>query len=564
MTAERSLPGVPAAPGRAAGPALRARSFAAEPAAAAHGAAEERERAERALAAAGAELERVAAELRDRGEHDGAAIVEANAQICADPALRAEVAAGAAAGRSAPAAIEAAIAVFAERIASLPDPLLAARAADVRSIGRRALAQLDGGAASSARGDGEVLVGEELGPADVLELDGVAAIALARGAPGAHASIIARSLGLPMVVGLGDAILAVGENAPLLVDGDAGVVTVDPAPSTIARLRRSAPAPLAAADRAPVLTADGRRIAVLVNASGAAEVRAGIEAGADGIGLLRSEIAFLDAAAWPSEAEHRAALAPLLELLPAGFTCTARTLDFGADKTPPFLAGTSSRGIELQLASAGALAAQMRALERVAAGSRLRVLLPVVQRVEQIDAARELLPAGAELGAMIETVAALQAAPELLAACDFASVGTNDLAHELLGVERTAAVEVPAHEPRVLDAIRLLADHARSLDVPLEVCGEAASDRTALPLLIGLGVDELSVGAAFVAPIKAWLRGVGRDRLQALAERALGCADAAEVAELVGAELAGERLDRGAELLERLGGVGTARAQLHG
>ena len=162
---------------------------------------------------------------------------------------------------------------------------------------------------------------------------------------------------------------------------------------------------------------------------------------------------------------------------------------------------------------------------------------------------------------MIETAAGLAAAPALLDACDFASIGTNDLAHELLGTERVGALNAAAFEPRVLEAVRVLAGHARSRRRPLEVCGEAASDATALPLLVGLGIDELSVGAAFVAPVRAWLRGAERDRLTALATRAVQCADAGEVARLVAAELGAERSDRGAEHLERLGGIGAGGPQ---
>lgn len=558
MSAERTLRGTPASPGLAGGRVrrLEAAATAATPAASAD---EERGRAERALGEAAAELELAAATLRARGEEAEAEILAANAQICADPALLAEVVAGVERGEPAAAAIAAAADSFARLIESVPDPALAARGADVRSVGRRAVATMlgEGGAVPAAAG-GEILVAIDLGPADVLDLDGVAGIALAGGAPAAHAAIVARSLGIPMVVGLGERVLEQASGRPLVLDGAAGTATVDPAPS---RLAAPAAAPGLEPDLRPAATADGVPLPVRVNAAGPAEVRAGVRAGAEGIGLLRTEIAFLDAGAWPTAAEHRAALRPVLAALPAGAGCTVRTLDFGADKTPPFLAGTSGRGVELQLAAAGALEAQLRALALERRDLDLRVLLPVVESVDQIEAARDSLPAVAQLGAMIETVAAVAAATELLDRCDFASVGSNDLAHAVLGVDRAAAAAASAHHPRVLEAIRTIAAAATAAGVPLEVCGEAASDPTALPLLVGLGVSELSVGAALVAPVKAWLRGADRERLTALAERALRLDGEQEVAALVAAELGAQGSDQGAELLDRLRGIGPVGAQ---
>src|SRR5215217_9463371 len=147
-------------------------------------------------------------------------------------------------------------------------------------------------------------------------------------------------------------------------------------------------------------------------------------AGAEGVGLLRTELAFLEAPAWPTEDDHRAALAPVLNALP-GLTATVRVLDFGADKTPPFLAGTAQRGLALLLGHAVELEAQLRAIGAAGAATELRVLLPLVESPDQIAAIRPLLPVGAQLGAMIETRAAVAAAHEIAAAADFVSIGTN-------------------------------------------------------------------------------------------------------------------------------------------
>jgi phosphoenolpyruvate-protein kinase (PTS system EI component) len=205
-------------------------------------------------------------------------------------------------------------------------------------------------------------------------------------------------------------------------------------------------------------------------------------------------------------------------------------LDFGGDKTPPFLAGTAQRGIALLLGAPEALRAQLEAL--AAARGDVRVLLPLVEDPAQVEAVRRwtALP----VGAMVETPAAAAAADALAAAADFLSLGTNDLAHATLGTDRFGSGHAPAYDPAVLRHIATTARAAAAARTPLEVCGEAASDPVALPLLLGLGIRELSVGAARVATVRRWVRALSAQRCAQLAERALACADAAGVEALVG------------------------------
>jgi len=282
-----------------------------------------------------------------------------------------------------------------------------------------------------------------------------------------------------------------------------------------------------------------------VNAATAAEARAGLRAGAEGIGLLRTELAFLDAPSWPSEAAHRAALEPVLVPL-AGRTATVRVLDFGADKTPPFLRGTPLRGLALLLGHAGELEAQLRAIGAAGSATDLRVLLPLVESAGQIAAIRPLLPAGAQLGAMIETRAAVAAAPAIAAAADFVSIGTNDLTADVLGEDRFEPGAAVAHDPRVLAAIAAACDAARDAGRVVEVCGEAAGDPLLLPLLVGLGVRELSTGAARVGATRAAVRALDVDTARRMARAALAAPDAGAVATLVrqAGHAAAERLDR--------------------
>jgi phosphoenolpyruvate-protein kinase (PTS system EI component) len=545
--AEHRLPGLPAAPGKAAGRARFAHEAPADAPASRGDAAEEAARARAALAGAAAELDALAERLRAAGDAEAADIVATGVLMAQDPALAAVVEAEIAAGASAAEALRTACDRHADAIAALGDATLAARADDVRSLGRRAAAQLKGVrplevAHRSKGSDPCVLVADDLGPADVAELpEGVVGIALARGGPSAHAAVIARGLGIPMVVGVGAGVLELPAGAALLVDGDDGSVVVEPdrrrVAATLSRLRAAA----GPARTGPVHTRDGRRIRILANAAGPAEVRVALAAGAEGVGLIRTELAFLDAATWPTEAEHLRALSPTLALL-SGRTATVRVLDFGADKTPPFLRGTTERGLALLLAHGRALAAQLAAIEAAGRDADLRVLLPLVRDAADVRAVRTAAP----VGAMLETRQAIEAADEIAAAAGFLSIGTNDLTADVLGADRFAGGAAAAHDPRVLACIARAGEVARAHGRPLEVCGEAASDPVMIPLLVGLGVNELSVGAARVAATRAAVEALDAKVAEAVARRALTAASAAEVERLLreAGHAAGEAGDR--------------------
>jgi multiphosphoryl transfer protein len=543
---ERVLRGAPASPGLAAGharilpspSAVSARAPVAEDAL-----AEEAGRALAALERAAAELERIAAGLRERGRAEDAEIVETGALMAADPALEAEVATGVNARRlPASEALLAAAEKHAAAIAALPDPTLAARADDVRSLGRRAARIATGaGDEPSSNGSTFVLVADDLGPADVAEHgERAIAIALSGGAVTAHAAIVARSLGIPMTVQAGAELLAVADGSVIVVDGTGGEVVAEPAAERLqlaeaaTRARAQAHAKEVADSELPAVTTDGRRVRVLVNAATGAEVAAGLAAGAEGAGLIRTELAFLDANSWPSRSEHTRMLEPLLASL-GDSTATVRVLDFGGDKIPPFLRDEPRRGMELLLAHPGAFRAQLAAIASLGDRPGLRILLPLVRGPEDVRLTRAMLAAHAPalaLGAMIELPEAAAAAHEIAAECDFLSVGTNDLTHATLGTDRFAHAEAPAHDPRVLRNIAAAAEAARAVGIALEVCGEAASDPLTVPLLVGLGADELSVGAARVGTVRAWIRGLDHAATRELAAAALEAADAAAVERL--------------------------------
>jgi phosphoenolpyruvate-protein kinase (PTS system EI component) len=483
----------------------------------------EAERAAAALEAAAVRLRELAAEARERGRRDEADMIDAGAMMARDPLLLDAVAAQVREhGRGAAAAVIAGCEQMAAMLAAIDDPLLAARADDVRSVGRRAARILTGhlDEQTAPAAGPVVVVADDLGPADVAELgDDVCAIALARGAVTAHAAIVARARGTPMVVAAGEAVLAIRSGSDVVVDGDAGRLVAEPDPDRLVEARaamgeRAAERARAIAERdLPAVTRDGRSVRVLCNAASAAEVTAGLAAGADGAGLIRTELAFLDALDWPTEAAHRRALAPVLDGL-RGRTATVRVLDFGGDKTPPFLRGTRERGLRLLLGATGAFSAQLRAIIGAAAAAEceLRVLLPMVESPAELVAARELVEwaAGPDdappIGAMIETQAAADAARQLAAHAEFLSIGTNDLTHAILGSDRFTAAEARTDHPAVLAAIAGSVAAAHAAGMPIEVCGEAASDPAVMPLLVALGVDELSVGAARVGPTRAAIR----------------------------------------------------------
>ena len=529
------------------------------------------ERAQRALVAAAAELEALAARMRADGNDTDAEIVETGALMACDPGLAAVVQARIADdGLAAPGAIVAACTAQADVLAALPDATLAARADDVRSLGRRAARLAAPAAAPAEAGEGDaVLVADDLGPADVAELDaGVQGVALARGSATAHAAILARSLGIPMVVSLGDAVLELTDGELVVVDGDVGSLLPRPDADEVQVARASARRRAAARERAgarrgvPAQTLDGRRIAVLANVAGAAELKLALEAGAEGIGLLRTELAFLQARTWPTQEEHRRALEPVLQRLD-GRPATVRVLDFGGDKIPPFLDGIEERGIGLLLRAGEAFGAQLRAILEAGRGADVRVLLPLVDSTAELEAAADELRAAAKavgvpvptLGPMIETPRAADAADALARLAGFVSVGTNDLAASTLGVDRFASAGSMAHHPRVLAAIAQAVAAARREGIPMEVCGEAASDPVALPLLVGLGVDEVSVGASRVGAVRAWVRELMYAEAQELAQRALACTTVDQV-EVLTAPLADRlaSLERGDALAERVEG----------
>jgi multiphosphoryl transfer protein len=572
---DQVLRGHPAAPGAALGPAW---TFAASAEAVAGTPDQEVERAEQALRQVADELGGLAERLTADGHAADAEIVETNRMMAADGALVQAAIAAARSGEPAARAILAAAEPHVTALQGLDDPTLAARAADLRSIARRAAEVANGSRAEPP--NGAVVLADDLGPGDVAAwAKRISAIVLAAGASTAHAAIVARSLGIPLVTGIGPEGLAIPDGEQIAVDADRGLVVRRPAAATQVRVAKRIARAEEEAERVrrerhdPAVTQDGRSVRLLANAGTAAEVEAALAAGAEGIGLLRSELAFMEADGWPSREEHAAALRPMLELL-QNRIATVRTLDFGGDKTPPFLASSGAqsmlgpRGIRLALAAPDGIRPQLRALMDVAGDALVRILIPMVTEAAEIDAVREMANAARDevspgapdpiVGAMIEVPAAALNAQVLARCSDFLSIGTNDLVQYTLAADRQnpdVAERAVAYHPAVVRLIGRVVAAGHQAGIPVDVCGEAAGDAEVLPLLIGFGVDELSVSPARVASTRRMIRGLSAQRARAAAASALSAATAAEVASCatgaLGEAPSGERLEQAGDRVER-------------
>lgn len=513
QASERALEGVSAAPGVAIGPAVvldRSSEGTVKPIPQELRSAEAA-RARSALEKTAAELEALSLRLREEGRANEAEIIATGVLMATDPGLIQQVELLVDSRLSATDALRKAAEQMAATLESLADPMLAQRADDVRSIGRRAAARAAGVDEGGHEG---ILVARTLGPADVAEFAARAkGIALGGGGVTSHAAIVARSLGLPMVIGLGAEVLLVEDGEELVLDGDHGILVRRPNARRAASARAHAEqirveraAAIARRTQAAV-TRDGRRIRVLANASTVAELEEATQQGAEGVGLMRTELLFLEASSWPTYEQQVRVMQPVLARL-AGQVATVRLFDFGADKTPSFLRGIVTRGIEVLLDAPDELRKHLKAVIEAGAGTQLRILVPMVSSAEQLRAVRRLAVPNVQVGAMIETPEAARAAAEIARHSDFLSIGTNDLTQLVLGLDREQSRKAPVLDRRVLRLVAETMRAARNASIPVDVCGEAASDPKAMPVMVGFGADELSVAAARVGKVREWVRGL--------------------------------------------------------
>jgi phosphoenolpyruvate-protein phosphotransferase/dihydroxyacetone kinase phosphotransfer subunit len=498
--------------------------------------------------------------LREAGP-DEAGIFDAHLTLLADSEMLADVKARIGAGIGAASAWDECLREVEHQWAQLPDPYLRQRADDVHAVGQQVLRALTGAAGTRTVAAG-ILVARDLTPADAAGLDVslVKGVVLAAGSASSHAAILARARDIPLVVAAGREVLAVPGGTTIVIDGGTGEFHVDPTAEVLEQFGRRADelARRKAADLAlaqqPAVSTDGVAFKVVANLGSVADAKAAAAAGADGAGLVRTEFLFLGRAAAPDLDEQVAQYSALAEPM-AGRRVTVRTLDVGGDKPLAYLAMPVEqnpflglRGIRLSLDRRDLLGEQLDAICRTARDYPLAVMFPMVSSLGELLAARQVLadaagpaglPAGLKLGVMIEVPAAALKIDSLLPHLDFVSIGTNDLTQYTLAAERgnaTVASISDALDPGVLALIHLVCERSRGR-VDVAVCGEAAADDLAIPVLVGLGVRELSVAPSAVPRVKAALRELDVVQCRALAEQALTLPGPDDVRKLVLATL---------------------------
>jgi phosphotransferase system enzyme I (PtsI) len=475
---------------------------------------------------------------------------------------------------NAEAAVQHEIAEIVQGFEAMEDAYLAARVADVRDVGRRLLRNLLNTPYKPFQNlpRNAVIVADEMTPADTALLDPghVAGLATVAGGAEGHTAIMARSLGLPSVLGISGLLKGLKGGETIVVDGAAGTVVVNPLPATLELYRKKRAdflkqrRALARLRDVPAVTLDGARIVLQANLELPTEVGAVLESGAEGIGLLRSEFLFMNRDDVPSEDEQYQVLKEVIERM-AGRTVTIRTFDAGGDKLAPALGcsigpnpALGLRAIRLGLARPELLEAQLAAILRASAHGPVRILVPMIATVEELAATRQTMNrvlrrlkrkgvAVADppppLGAMIEIPGAALSADSIAWQADFFAIGTNDLTQYTLAIDRSdeavAHLYNPLH-PAVLRLIQFTAEAALRARIPVCVCGEMAGDPRYSALLMGLGIRELSMTASNVPVVKSRIR---RTDLVAATSRArvvMDQSDAARIAQLVDGFNSGE------------------------
>jgi len=460
-------------------------------------------------------------------------------------------------GKTAAFAFNAAIRQSIDVLKKTKNRFLMERISDLKDIRREVLCQLTGEKHRLPEiAPGSIVIADDLLPSDVSALpDSVAGVLMASGSPTSHAGILLRNRGIPSVVQAHAEVLAIPTGTPVLLDADKAVAVIAPSAeqqqsfeeqykeSTAENERNSQTA------QEPALTQDGVRIWVEGNVSNADESAQSKHAGADGLGLVRTEFLFQNRALAPTEDEQFAVYQSILEA--ARGTVTFRTMDAGGDKPVPFVnippeenPIVGIRGVRAYEHNESFFRTQLRALLRVHPQERVRLMLPMVSFVNELKAFKKVveeesqnlgLKEPVKLGIMIEVPAAALTSAQLAKEADFFSIGTNDLTQYTLAIDRghrqLSPLADPLH-PGVLKLIESITQGAQLYKRPVAVCGAVAGDTTAVPLLIGLGVTELAVGSGAVARIKALVRKLSAASCRQLAQQALQLPDAQAVRKL--------------------------------
>ena len=485
-------------------------------------------------------------------------IIGAHLELLDDPELIAGARTSIANGKSAGYAWRQVIRATVTALRELKDARMAERVDDLLDLESQVLAALSGeGSVAAARElpEKSILITRELLPSQLVALDAsrLAGICMAAGGPTSHVAILAAAMGIPVLVAMGPTILSLGDGTPAVLDAERGSLRVNPdaeqleiADSELARRRERRVVEQAAAQKEG-RTADGTRIEVLANIGSAAEAEAAVRNGAEGCGLLRTEFLFLERQLPPDESEQIAEYQRIATALGAR-PLTVRTLDIGGDKPIPYLPlpheenpALGLRGVRTSLWRPDLLRVQLRAILAIRPESQARVLLPMITDPAEIRTVRGMLDeerrgmgrtAAIEVGVMVETPAAALMSDRIAAEADFLSIGTNDLTQYTLAMDRghpELASRLDSLHPAVLRLIARTAGAAISHGRHVAVCGGLASDPTAAPILIGLGVHELSVVPSMIPQLKALIGSLSLDTCRELARQSLELETAEDV-----------------------------------
>lgn len=558
-----TLQGIPAASGIAIGPLVIYRRAAVSGEIAFAAGKSEGERLDAAIEAAAGELHALADRVRAELGDEQAAIFEAQALIAADPMLHDSAANLIASGSPPPSAITVAGEEYAAMLAALDDPYLSERAIDVRDVAGRIARILRGEQQHMPQlTQPAILLATDLTPSETATLDPQLAlgIGLAEGGLTSHVVVVARSRSIPVVVGLGQ--LAGEDEASAILDGDSGklLITPDAATLTDYQAKQQAASTIRARQRSLreqlAVSRDGQRVRLVGNIGSLEDAHGLAEYGAEGVGLLRTEFLFLEHE--PTEEEQTAIYRQIFAAVSGEIV--ARTMDLGGDKPPPYIDfGNEAnpflgwRGVRIGLERPAMLVNQLRALLQAAAGRKLCIMFPMLSTVEELRAAktlviqaqRELDDAGVEIakelavGIMVEVPAAVMLADALAAECDFFSIGSNDLTQYVMAADRGnahVASLYSAAQPAVLRMIARTAEAAHTAGKWVGICGEAGGDPQLTPLWLGLGIDELSMSAPRIPPVKEVILNSDASACRELTLKALACATLAEVMKLLPAK----------------------------
>lgn len=501
--------------------------------------------------------------VKGRAKSNEAEIFEAHKMILEDAALIDRAKKAIREGTNAEKACMDAFEYFAQMMEQIQDETLSSRSADIRDVGRRVLGHLLGvSVGGMILTEPAIIIGEDLTPSDTVSLDKdlVLGFCTASGGPTSHTAILAKAFGLPAVVGLGKKILSVNEGTFVLVNGDKGEVIIHPEESQkeafLQREEKDKARQKEArkAAQAPAVTATGERVEIVANIGGVLDAPLGVRNGAEGVGLFRTEFLYLDRNSLPTEAEQIQAYEAVFANY-EGMPMVVRTLDIGGDKIIPYLDLPEElnpflgwRGIRMIDGAEEIFRTQFRALLQAGVGVDLRIMVPMVSGIKEIQAAKAVLAKmkdelrsegkdfaeDVQFGIMVEVPSAALLADRLAKEVDFFSIGTNDLTQYTLAVDRTnSKVSYLASplNPAVLMLIKHTIDSAHANGRWVGLCGELAGEILAAPILLGLGLDEFSMSPARIPEIKQVMKYLRMEDCKKLALEVLQMVDDKEVKE---------------------------------